>query len=286
MKKITENKAKYYNYASSVFKTVTNYYNYDYLKVPLLKENKATSSLDIIKDYYFNDVKKGFKKYSYEGFIIDNNETNIFGTLAIDVDTIYQDAEFISMYYRTLEELGFEDLAVNIKVNNSYDITKLQNYLEYLEVDYETNETSNNILEFTITYDDTLLSAGIKTINKDITYIEGYVNIDDLVNLLSEEKEIAKEAQIYIVADTEEERITAMRLAQDLRWCEIKTFVDTINLSRDKQLAIAEENNASKIVLINADDLNKGLIAVRDNYLKEDTKVDENEIIDYIVSNL
>ncbi len=289
MKKIIENQAKYYNYISNVFTTVTNYYNYNYLKVPIFKENSSilTSSVENIKNYYFNNLKKGFKKYCYDGLILDDkNEINALGSIVLDVDTLYQDAEFISMFYRIIEELGFEELIVKISANKDYDLAKLENCLDSLEVLYEIDDSSiNNILEFRIEYEDNVLSYGLKNI-KDITYIEGYINTDKVVDLISQEKELDNHLQVFIVASTEEERLTAMKLAQDLRWCEFSVYVDTTNLTHDKQMEMASSSNANMIVLINEENLKKGIITVRDNYLKEDTKVDENEIIDYIASNL
>ena len=37
---------------------------------------------------------------------------------------------------------------------------------------------------------------------------------------------------------------------------------------------------------LNSDDLNKGLITVKDNATKEEVKIDEKELIDYLVSNI
>ena len=40
------------------------------------------------------------------------------------------------------------------------------------------------------------------------------------------------------------------------------------------------------VILLNNEDLQKGMITVKDNLTKEETKVDESEILDYIISNL
>jgi len=40
------------------------------------------------------------------------------------------------------------------------------------------------------------------------------------------------------------------------------------------------------LVILNNEDLQKGLITVKDNILNEEFKIDEFEIIDYFLSNL
>ncbi len=89
--------------------------------------------------------------------------------------------------------------------------------------------------------------------------------------------------QVYIVSESEEERIAAMKLAQDLRWCEIIVDVDLNGKSKEEQMKLA---NSNFIIVMESDNLNKGLIKVIDKLTSEETLVDEAEIIDYIVSNI
>ena len=41
--------------------------------------------------------------------------------------------------------------------------------------------------------------------------------------------------------------------------------------------------NAKNLIILNSEDLSKGLITVKDNVTKEEVKVPEDEIIDYIL---
>ena len=59
---------------------------------------------------------------------------------------------------------------------------------------------------------------------------------------------------IYLVGETEEERITAMKLAQDLRWCEIKVDIDTNNRSKDEQL---KDTKSNFIIVVEKDCLHR-----------------------------
>ena len=75
-------------------------------------------------------------------------------------------------------------------------------------------------------------------------------------------------------------------LAQDLRISGVSADYDTTGRSLKSQFKEADRNKARMLILLNSEDLQKGLITVKDNITKEETKIDENEIIDYMVSNI
>ena len=104
-----------------------------------------------------------------------------------------------------------------------------------------------------------------------------------VLSVIYEDYNLDNLTQVLIVAETEEERMVGMKLAQDLRWCEIKVDIDTNNKTKDKQM---DNNDCNFIIDIDKNNLSKGLIKVVDNITHEETLVDENEIIDYIVSNI
>lgn len=289
MKEIVGCEARIYNYMENVFKTVGSYYNYEYIKMSLLDTNNME---DKIIDYYDSNIKNGFKKYCYNSSsYINNIERNEFGFLVLGSNSYYQDAEIISMNYRILEELKLEDIIVHIKAVKDYDIHKLQEYLEQLDIDFEINNSDgllndNILLSFEIIMEvkdkKIALTSGYKN-SKNISSINYLDNILEVLNVIYEGYEFDTLIQVTIVGDTEEERIVGMRLAQDLRWCEIKVDIDTNNKSKDEQL---NGINSNFIIVIEKDNLNKGLIKVIDNLTHEETLIDENEIIDYIVSNM
>ena len=84
----------------------------------------------------------------------------------------------------------------------------------------------------------------------------------------------------------EEEKFKALELVQNLRLSGIITETDMLNKGLKAQFKAADRLNAKFLVILNSEDLAKGLINVKDNLTKEETKVDENEIIDYFLSNL
>jgi len=291
MKKIVGKDAKIYNYMENVFKTVSSYYNYEYIKIETSDINSSLE--DRIKNYYNDNVKNGFKKYCYSGTSIDKDQTE-FDFLAIDIDSIYQDAEMISMDYRILEELKLEDILVKINASKNYSLDKLLNYLEQLDVDYEicdSGNLGNNIaMSFEIIMEikdkEIILASGSKSTDK-VSFISVTNYLDNILNILSviyEDYQFDTLTKVAIITEKEEEKIVGMKLAQDLRWCEIKVDIDTNNRSIDKQIEDFKDSNF--ILIIDNENLNKGLIKVIDNLTKEETLVDESEIIDYIVSNI
>ncbi len=184
---------------------------------------------------------------------------------------------------------------------------KVLEYLMNLDIDYEVDSSivrgldyySNTVFEIVADLPElgnasTLAGGGcynnlVENLGGPKTPCVGFATgIDRLIILLKEQnkEELKDNLDVYIMAVNEEERITSLKLAQDLRWCEIKTEMDTLNRGLKAQFKIADRLNARLLVILNSEDLKKGLITVKDNLTKEEVKIDENEIIDYIVSNL
>lgn len=283
-------KSRIYNYMENVFKTVSGYYNYEFIKI--LSFDRESYLESGITNYYLENSNNSFKKYCY--LDMENSKENSFSFLILNNDTIYQDAEIISMNYRILEELKLEDIIVRINAGANYDLKKLQEYLEQLDIDYEINNGKKELetdvlMTFEIVMeikDKTVtLATGIKK-SDNIKTILCRNYLDSILSVLSviyEDYNFDALTQVLIVAEVEEERIMGMKLAQDLRWCEIKVDVDTSNKPKKEQM---DNSDCNFIIDIDKNNLSKGLIKVIDNLTKEETLVDENEIIDYIVSNI
>lgn len=84
----------------------------------------------------------------------------------------------------------------------------------------------------------------------------------------------------------EEEKLKAAELAQNLRLSGVITETDMLSRGLKAQFKNADRLNAKFLVILNSEDLARGLINVKDNLTKEEMKIDENEIIDYFISNM
>lgn len=255
------------NYVESVVNAVGGFYGYELVKDASLKD-------------LLNNKNSEEKKYHY----LNSQECTF---VSININSVYQDAEIVSMLYRILEELGIEDVEVSIKEGKS-DTKKLQEYLEYLDVDYEIDsQPTNNALSFelkVIIADKEIILGKGERCDNVLTGVLETEKITGLLKVIFEDRNMDAITQVYIVGEGEEERIAAMKLAQDLRWCEIVVDMDLSGKNKEEQINFAK--NCNFVIVMESDNLNKGLIKVIDNYTNEETLVDEAEIIDYIVSNI
>ena len=109
--------------------------------------------------------------------------------------------------------------------------------------------------------------------------------ISNLKNNIDEDQ-LKNNIDVYIMSINEEEKINALRIAQNLRLNNIITEINSNNLSMKSQFKIADILNAKFIIILNNDDLNKGLINIKDNVTKEEIKIDEGDIVDWILGNI
>lgn len=299
-------------------------------------------------------------------------ELTQFGVEVLGSDSPMMDAEVISLAYRTLEEMGIEDITVKInslgdtesrnkyrdalvkylephindlcpdcqnriktnplrildcKVDKDSEILKnAPSILDYLneesqkrfdkvlellmalDVNYEVDSTIVRGLDY---YDHTVfelladidglgaanvLGAGgrynnlVEKLGGPATPCVGFAcGIDRLMIILQElnkDNILDNDLGVYILAVNEEERINALRISQNLRWSEIKCELDTLDRGLKAQFKQADRLKARMLIILNSEDLQKGLITIKDNLTKEETKIDENEILDYIISHL
>ena len=101
-----------------------------------------------------------------------------------------------------------------------------------------------------------------------------------------EGKEINNQVDVYVMSVSEEEKMYACSIAQNLRLNNIPTEINTTNLSLKSQFKIADKLEAKFLVILNNDDLSKVLVNINDNATKEETKIDESELVDFLLANI
>lgn len=182
---------------------------------------------------------------------------------------------------------------------------KVLEYLEYLDIDYEVDHKLVRGLDY---YDYTVfeiesneeilagantIAAGgryndlVETLGGPSTPCMGFAcGIERIMLAMDEFENTLKQGiNCYIMYVNEEEKIKAITLAQDLRQSGVSVDYDTTGRSLKSQFKEADRNKAELLIILNSEDLNKGLITIKDNLTKEEIKIDESEIIDYIVTN-
>lgn len=181
-------------------------------------------------------------------------------------------------------------------------------YLDLLEVDYEVNPKIVRGLDY---YDHTVfevvsldnnetkqsvLGAGgrynklIKELDGPEAYGMGFAcGIDRIINILKEMdlyKSIKREVDCYVMYVSEEEKLYALDLIQSLRLNGVICETDYLNKGLKGQFKQADRLNAKYLIILNNEDLQKGLVNVKDNVTKEEEKVDISEVVEYIIGNL
>lgn len=181
-------------------------------------------------------------------------------------------------------------------------------YLDILDIDYEVDPSIVRGLDY---YDHTVfeiytlnnndgsqsaLGAGgrynklIKELDGPDSYGIGFAcGMDRIINELKKidlYKDVKKEIEVYVMYVSEEEKLHAIDIVQNLRLNGVVCETNNMEKGLKGQFKEADRLNAKLLVILNNEDLQKGLVNVKDNQTKEETKVDISEIVDYVIGNL
>ncbi len=180
---------------------------------------------------------------------------------------------------------------------------ELQKLLTILEVDFEVNPKivrgldyyTENVYEFINEAGITLGGGGrydnlVESLDGPSIPSVGFAfGLDRIILELEEKyKELTEKnnLDVFVMAISEEEKYQALRISQNLRLNGIITEICINDLSMKSQFKLADNYNSKYIIILNNEDLQKGLINIKDNVTKEEIKIDESEVIDYFLQNL
>ena len=208
-------------------------------------------------DNYGYDIVLG-KEKSNKCYTSDFENIYVFN----ENDTIYDKAELISLGYYLFKRLGLEDIELSINKND-----ELCDLLDILDIEYLTNLNDNDLV-WNYVFENVIIGSGSNNsfkldIKKLINQLMKKINIDALQRIID----------VNIKAVSEEELYHALKVAQDLRLNNINVLINKTNDSKFD-------------ILLKDEDLKKGIITVRDNHVNEEFKIDESEIVDYILGNI
>ena len=181
---------------------------------------------------------------------------------------------------------------------------KIKELLTLLDVDYEIDESIVRGLDyydeivfeyFTLDYNLALGAGGryntlVKNLGgPDVPAVGFALGVERIIELLKkdiDENKYTKKIDAFIMSISEEEKLHAIRLAQDLRLNGIMCEVNTNNLSMKSQFKIADNLHASFLVILNNEKLSKGIVTIKDNITKEEIELDESEVLDWLLGNI
>ena len=177
---------------------------------------------------------------------------------------------------------------------------KLKTYLDNLDINYEVDENIVRGLDYydecvwEYMLDDDIALGGGGRYNSLVEnlggpYLPGIgfaLGIERIILKLKEkisDKKLENMIDVYIMSVSDEEKIYALKISQDLRLNNVITEINGNNLSLKSQFKVADTLNAKFLIILKNEDLQKGLITVKDNVTKEEVIIDESEIVDYIL---
>ena len=172
---------------------------------------------------------------------------------------------------------------------------KILSYLDYLDVDYEIDNTlvrgldSYDYMVYELKLNDSLALGGggrynhlVKNLGGPEVPAVGFAcGIERIINEMSDDS--LDNIDVYVMCVNDEEKIKANIITQDLRLNNIICETNVMGKSLKAQFKEADNMNAKNLIILNSEDLSKGLVTVKDNVTKEEVKVPEDEIIDYIL---
>lgn len=172
---------------------------------------------------------------------------------------------------------------------------KILSYLDYLDVDYEIDNTLVRGLDYydymvyELKLNDSLALGGggrynhlVKNLGGPEVPAVGFAcGIERIINEMSDNS--FDNIDVYVMCVNDEEKIKANIITQDLRLNNIICETNVMGKSLKAQFKEADNMNAKNLIILNSEDLSKGLVTVKDNVTKEEVKVPEDEIIDYIL---
>ena len=219
--------------------------------------NSIIEVVNQVMDNYDYDFLVGcnsdkYYTYDYENITVINNNDNIINIV-----------ESISLGYYLFERLGLEDIELNINCNK-----EISNMLMNLDIDLISSESDN--LSFKYLVDDEVIASGVKNEGIKIN-----ISVEKLINVISKRlisDALDKVIDVNINAFGIEEEYHAIKIAQDLR-------LNNINV-------VINKTGAKFDILLDENILSLGILLVKDNRTNEEIKLDEAEIVDYMLGNI
>lgn len=211
--------------------------------------------------------------YNYE-FIIGKQDGNKYYTNNLEnieihkknSDELVSDVEVISLGYNLFKRFGLDDIELSISCNE-----EVLNLLEALEI-YCINDIESNELTWNYIYEDVIVGVGCKNNNEINIKINIETLINEVMNIIRDNA-LDMNIDVCIIGVSEEESYHALKIAQELR-------MNNINV------VLNEKVNSKFNINLNDETLSKGIVSIKDNYTNEEIKLDEADILEYVLGNI
>jgi histidyl-tRNA synthetase len=183
----------------------------------------------------------------------------------------------------------------------------VQKYLDLMEIDYEIDPNvvrgldyyNHTVFEITTTTNDgneiTLAGGGrynemVKQLDGPDTSAIGFAMGMDRLMMVLESEEIklnyTDSLDVYVMYVNQDEKDYAVALTQSLRMNGFNTDMEYMGRSLKSQFKEADRFKTRYLIILNSDDIKDGKVNVKDNVTKEEKKVTESDLIDYLDMNI
>ena len=181
----------------------------------------------------------------------------------------------------------------------------IKEYLDVLEIDYEVDNSlvrgldyyTNLVFEFKTSlkdigsiggggrYNDLLSSLDGPEV-PSVGFAFGLDRIIDVINSLEIEIPKKDDLDVYILNVSENEINYSLSIMQDLRMCGYKVDMDLTNKSMKGKFKESERYNSKYIIIIGEEEINNGVLTLKDNLTKEEIKIEQDKLLDYLDVNV
>ena len=243
------------------------------------------------KENYKNALKEYIKPY-LKDLCPDCNkryETNPLRILDCKFD---QDSEIlknvpkISDYLSDESKKRFDEvkkLLLELDVDFVVDEKIVRGLDYYTDVVYEIKSEDGLVLGAGGRYDNL-----VSTLGGDSIPATGFaIGIERVILKLKEKEDVVSNSlDAFILAVSTEEKYHALKIMDELRSNCYSVDMCANDVSLKSQFKMADRLNSGFLIILNDEDLKKGLVTIKDNNIKEEVKVDISEISDYFYDNL
>ena len=182
---------------------------------------------------------------------------------------------------------------------------KSKDYLDYLEVEYEVDSSlvrgldyyTNVVFEF-VTKNNNFGSIGgggrynnlLKSLDgPDVPAVGFAFGFDRIIAEITEneiELNIDDSIDAYILTITEKENFYALELAQKLRMCGYKVDLDLSGKNMKAKFKESDRYKSKYTIIVGEEEELTDTLTVKDNLTKEEKKIELDNLIDYLDTNI
>lgn len=185
---------------------------------------------------------------------------------------------------------------------------KVKEYLDLMEIEYVVNPKivrgldyyNHTVFEIEATVKDfgsqNVLGGGgrydnlVQELGGPSTSCMGFAGGLERLIMALDKEDIALNLNLttdcYIMYVNDEEKKYAVTLSQELRMNGFKTEIESMSRSLKSQFKNADRLNTKMLIILNSEDIKNGVINIKDNLTKEEKKIKETEITDYLDANI